>query len=170
MRSAGERSLVIVFLVRHADAVAEHPGFPDVARHLTAEGRHVARALGDRLRWYDLMLSTVFTSPATRAVQTAELLLAGLGWEGVVESHPALAPGGDVRLVAPVIRACAPDAHIIVVGHEPGISGLGSVLTGRADFPALHKAQCARLDGDDPGAPMALRWLFTTGDDAPVPA
>jgi phosphohistidine phosphatase len=160
---------VIVFLVRHADAIPEHPGLPDAARHLTAEGRRTARHLGDRLRWYDCVPTAVWISPAVRAVQTGEVLLAGLGWEGPVEVVPALAPGADIRTVPAHIRALAPDAQLIVVGHEPGISGLGSMLTAHKDFPALKKGQIARLDAHEGDAHMELRWLFGAGDDAPVP-
>jgi phosphohistidine phosphatase len=161
--------MVIAFLVRHADAIPEHPGLPDAARHLTDDGRRAARYLGDRLRWYDCVPTAIWISPAVRAVQTAELLLAGLGWEGPVEVLPALAPGADIRTVPPQIRALPADAHLILVGHEPGISGLGSVLTARSDFPALRKAQMARLDCHQGDAHMELRWLFGPGDDAPVP-
>lgn len=155
-----------VFLVRHAHSVNEQPGLPDLARHLTAEGRAAARQLGDRLRWHDCVPTVVWTSPATRAVQTAELLIAGLAWDGPVEALPDLAPGGDVRGVAARVHELAPDAVVLVVGHEPGISGLGAVLTGRPDFPALRKAQAVRLD-DEPGR-MTLRWRFAYSDDAPA--
>jgi phosphohistidine phosphatase len=166
---------VIVFLVRHAHSVDEAPGLSDAARHLRDEGRAAARQLGERLSWYDCTPTVVWTSPATRAVQTTELLLAGLGWTGPVESVPALAPGGDVRAVREHLRPLAPDAVVLVVGHEPGISGLGSLLTARADFPALKKAQVARLDDvaaqrAEPPGPLHLRWLFGYGDDAPAPA
>jgi len=172
----GNPGCVIVFLVRHAHAVDELPGIPDAARHLTLEGRHAAHQLGDRLRWYDCFPTAVWTSPATRAVQTAELLVAGLGWDGPVEAIPELAPGsdGDARAVQHRLLATAPDAVVIAVGHEPGISGLGAVLTSDRAFPALKKAQIARLDdvaaqrGEPRGAPLHLRWLFTFSDDAPT--
>lgn len=165
-----------VFLIRHAHAVDEAPGLPDEARHLTPEGRTAARALGDRLKWYDCTPTAVWTSPATRAVQTAELFVAGLGWDGPVEALPVLAPVGDVRATVALIRRCAADATVVVVGHEPAISALGGLLTAQPAFPALKKAQCARLDdvaaqrAEASGAPMSLRWLFSYGDEAPFPA
>jgi phosphohistidine phosphatase len=165
---------VIVFLVRHAHAVDEAPGVPDAARHLSAEGRRAARQLGDRLKWYDCAPSAVWTSPATRAVQTCELVIAGLGWEGPVEAVPELAPGsdGDARAVQHRLLGLAPDAVVVAVGHEPGISGLGQLLSGDPRFPALKKAQIARLDDvaaqrGEPRAHMTLRWLFGYADDAP---
>ena len=166
---------MIVLLVRHAHSVDEAPGLVDAARHLRPEGRVAARQLGERLSWYDCAPTVVWTSPATRAVQTTELLLAGLGWTGAVDAMPALAPGGDVRVAREALRPVAPDAVVLIVGHEPGISGLGSLLTGRADFPALKKAQAARLDDvalqrAEAPSPLVLRWLFGYDDDAPITA
>jgi phosphohistidine phosphatase SixA len=52
---------------------------------------------------------------------------------------------------------------VMLVGHEPSLSGIGSLLTLRDDFPALQKAQAARIDGRE------LRWLFAYDGDAPSP-
>lgn len=167
---------MIVFLVRHAHAVDEAPGLPDEARHLNPEGRKAARALGERLKWYDCTPTAIWTSPATRAVQTAELFVAGLGWDGPVEAQQVLAPVGDVRASLALIRRQPADAQLVIVGHEPGISGLGGLLVHRDDFPSMKKAQCARLDdvaaqrAEGKGAPLILRWLFAYADEAPFPA
>jgi phosphohistidine phosphatase len=167
--------MVIVFLVRHAHAVDEAPGLPDASRHLSLDGRAAARQLGERLRWYDCAPTRVLTSPATRAVQTAELVLAGMGWRGLVESAPALAPEADPPAAQRLLTGGAADDQLMVFGHEPGLSALGGLLTRRADFPAIHKAQAVRLEdvaalrGEGRG-PMRLRWVFGWGDDAPFPA
>ncbi|MCA9676912.1 MAG: phosphohistidine phosphatase SixA [Kofleriaceae bacterium] len=165
---------MIVFLVRHGHAVDEAPGAPDHARYLTAEGRAAARALALRLSWIDCWPDRVWTSPLTRAIQTAELVVAGLSWGGVIEAVPALAPDGDVRGVAARIRELDAGAQVVVVGHEPALSGLGAVLTARPDFPALRKAQAARLDDvaalrQEGRGPMELQWTFGFADDAATP-
>ena len=152
-----------VFLVRHAHAMDETPTLSDEARHLSREGRHAARELGRRLRWHDCTPTAIWTSPLVRAVMTAELVAAELEWDGPIESVRGLAPGGSTREVMASIAAHDPTGAIVIVGHEPGLSGLGGALTRRADFPALAKAQAARIDGG------ALRWLFAYDDEAPVP-
>jgi phosphohistidine phosphatase len=152
---------VHVFLLRHAEAVDETRSLPDPDRHLTTAGRAAARALGERLRWYDCEPLAVWSSPLMRAAQTAELVIAGLGYGGVIECVPALAPGGATRDVCAAIGRHK--GQVLLVGHEPGLSAVGAVLTGRADFPAIKKAQVARIDDG------RLRWLFATVDEAPVP-
>jgi phosphohistidine phosphatase len=154
---------VIVFLVRHAHAVDETVELPDEARHLSDTGRRAARQLGMRLRWHDCTPTTIWTSPLTRAVMTADLLAEKLEWQGPIESVPALAPDGSARAVVAALSALDPTGAVILVGHEPSLSGIGGMLTLRDDFPALLKAQAARIDGRE------LRWMFAFDGDAPTP-
>src|SRR5262249_49474316 len=110
---------VQVFLIRHAKAIDETLELRDPARHLTEEGRVQARGLGDRLRWYDCEPTHVYASPLVRAVQTAELLIAGLGCTKPVEVLASLAPDASPRDVAAAIRNLPDDAVVVAVGHEP---------------------------------------------------
>lgn len=153
---------MIVFLVRHAHAVDETATQPDEARHLSGPGRAAARAIGQRLRWHDCTPTAIWTSPLARAVMTAELVAGALEWDGPIECVPALAPGGSARAVLAAIGALDPSGAVVLVGHEPSLSGIGGALTLRDDFPALRKAQAARIDGHE------LRWLFAHDADAPV--
>lgn len=150
-----------VFLVRHAHAVDETRTLSDDARYLSRDGRHAARELGRRMRWHDCTPTAIWTSPLVRAVMTAELVAGALEWDGPIETVRGLAPGGSTREVIAAIAALDPAGAIVIVGHEPALSGLGGALTGRADFPALQKAQAARIDG------RVLRWLFAHDDEAP---
>jgi phosphohistidine phosphatase len=152
---------VQVFLIRHAEAVAETLGRSDPHRHLTANGRRQARALGDRLRWHDCEPTHLWSSPLVRAIQTAELVASGLHCELAVEAVPALAPDENPRDVVAALSALAVGSIIVMVGHEPGLSAVGAVLVGQPQFASLGKAQAARIvDG-------ALRWRFACDAEAP---
>jgi phosphohistidine phosphatase len=154
---------VQVFLIRHAAAVDETLELRDPHRHLTELGRSQATSLGDRLRWHDCDPTHIWTSPLVRAVQTAELVTAGLASKLPVEAVPALAPGESARTVLAALGALAASACVIVVGHEPGLSGLAALLVGQPDFPALGKAEAARIvEGQ-------LRWRFAWNAEAPAP-
>jgi phosphohistidine phosphatase len=153
---------VQVFLVRHAEAVPETLELRDPHRHLTPHGRIQARALGDRLRWHDCHPTHVWSSPLVRAIQTAELVIAGIHEEIPVDVAPGLAPDGNVRELAAAVSSRPPDSVILLVGHEPSLSGIGAVLVGDPDFEALDKACAARLDGG------RVRWRFAWDADAPL--
>jgi phosphohistidine phosphatase len=155
---------VQVFLIRHAEAVDETLELRDPSRHLTPHGRVQARSLGDRLRWHDCEPTHIWTSPLVRAVQTAELVAIGLQARVAIEVAPGLAPGESPRALAAALPALPGDASVVLVGHEPSMSGIGAVLVGSADFSPLAKAEAARiLDGQ-------LRWRFAWYAEAPSPA
>lgn len=149
-----------VFLIRHAAAVDETLDLRDPLRHLTPDGREQAKALGDRLRWHDCHPTHIWTSPLVRAVQTAELVAAGIQLPIAVDVLPHLAPGESPRAVLKALEQVPRDAHVILVGHEPGISGVGELLLG-GTLEALQKAEAVRIiDGK-------LRWRFAWNADAP---
>jgi phosphohistidine phosphatase len=152
---------VQVFLLRHADAAQETVAMRDPHRHLTPTGRRQARAIGERLRWHDCTPTHIWASPLVRAVQTAELVAAGLDSELPVETLPALGPDDNPRSVISALAALPGDATVILVGHEPGLSGVGALLVGQPEFAGLAKAQAARIDSG------TLRWRFACDAEAP---
>ncbi len=114
-----------IYLLRHAEA---EPGFPDHSRLLHASGREHARRLGDFLRAKQAFKPTVLLcSPYRRAQQTAELLLGA--WGGSLESRkdesrlePEMNPGSLVQDFQQLGQ------DVLVVGHNPNISILASLL------------------------------------------
>ena len=147
--------------MRHAEAVDETLVLRDPYRHLTSRGRQQARALGDRLRWHDCIPTKIWTSPLVRAVQTAELVAVGLACSTEVEIIVDLAPDGNARKIEQAVRALDADAAVMIVGHEPSLSAIGSLIVG-ADLAALDKAEAVRIvDG-------AVRWRFAWNAEAPT--
>ncbi|MBE7448877.1 MAG: histidine phosphatase family protein [Kofleriaceae bacterium] len=137
-----------LYLVRHADAVSEDIAGSDDVRWLSARGREAARGLARLLREQAVALDAVVSSPLPRALQTAELVAAGLDFLGVVEALPELAPGRHPRRAAEALPARG--QAVLVVGHEPTISALGAFLLGRRSFPPFRTAQGAALAGGAP--------------------
>lgn len=135
---------MVVFLVRHALAES------------------AARELGLRLRWHDCTPSAIWTSAGVTAVTTAELVAAAIDWRGPIEREPLLAPDGSAPAVKAKLDVLDPRGAALLIGHEPTLSAIGALLTGRDEFPALRHGQAARIDGDE------LRWVFGFDDDAPV--
>jgi len=116
----------VFYLVRHAEAEKGSAG-PDLARHLTAEGRsrfgaHAA-ALAPALR-----LSRVLASPLARARETADLLVAACG--GRVEEAEALAPGcSSGRQVLELAQSAG--AGVALVGHNPEMAEAVKLAAGQ---------------------------------------
>jgi phosphohistidine phosphatase len=139
---------VKLYLVRHADAVSEDVAGSDDVRWLSARGREAARGLARLLREQNVELDAVVSSPLPRAMQTAELVAAGLDYLGVIEAMLHLAPGCHPRRAAEELAARG--RAVMVVGHEPTISALGAYLLGRPSFPPFRTAQCSAIEAGVP--------------------
>ncbi|HLV22695.1 MAG TPA: phosphohistidine phosphatase SixA [Polyangiaceae bacterium] len=133
-----------ILLMRHAAAVDGGPDLPDEQRFLSGTGRETARRVGARLEQEGVDVQAIHTSPLVRAVQTAELLAAALGYSGEVRSLSSLAPGYPPRLVADALDPSA--GTVLLVGHEPGISALAALLIARPGFPPFRPAQVTLLE------------------------
>jgi phosphohistidine phosphatase len=116
------------YLVRHAFAAHADPAlWPDDAeRPLTPDGtsqfRVAARGLRELVPHVDCLLSSVYA----RAWETAELLHEVTGWPRP-HACPALAPGWPPASAFDVLRE-RDERSIALVGHEPYLSGLASLL------------------------------------------
>jgi phosphohistidine phosphatase len=107
--------------LRHGDAGERGDG-SDFQRPLTERGQRQARAAGSLLARLDVPFEHVFTSPRVRALDTARLACAALGIEPVV--HEPLQGEFSARDAAELIAATADDRALLLVGHEPDLSGL----------------------------------------------
>jgi phosphohistidine phosphatase len=137
-----------LWLLRHADA-EPHGTRVDSERRLTARGESQARLAGIALARMEPGFEAVLFSPKVRARQTAEL--ASAEWpehdRALLGVHPPLAGGFDAGQALDALAGLSPDAHLLLVGHEPDLSNVIAELTGaRAD---LKKAGLAivRLEG-----------------------
>lgn len=141
-----------IFLVRHGDAIPEEDAGSDRDRWLSRRGRDAVRVLGRLLREQGLAiespLDAIMCSPLPRAVQTAELLAEALDFIGVIESLRCLEPAGQPQVAAP--RVLERGGAVLVVGHEPSLSSLGSFLLGRPSFPPFRTAQACAIEDRKP--------------------
>jgi phosphohistidine phosphatase len=157
-----------LFLLRHAIAVdqATIDVSDDSERPLTKEGerkmRRIARAMGA----LDLHIDLILTSPFFRARQTAHIVAEEFGLEKSLESTSFLEPGQSLeKLMSLIQRRSKHDASIVVVGHEPALSTLVSILlSGDVSVGvALKKGGLCKLQADAPwyGQCATLQWLLT---------
>jgi len=116
-----------LWLLRHGDA-EPHGARPDFERRLTSRGERQSRAAGAAFARLAVRFDGVFASPRVRALETARLACAELGIEPVV--HEPLSGGFDERDWAALVAGQSPGASLLLVGHEPDLSGLVAAITG----------------------------------------
>jgi len=125
-----------LWLLRHADA-EPHGTRPDPERRLTERGERQARAAGRALGRMGAAFQAVLSSPKERALRTATLALevwvegsADAAPPPELELHASLGAGFDGGDALAALAGLGSGARLLVVGHEPDLSGVVATLTG----------------------------------------
>lgn len=145
--------------VRHAPAATrDDEQWPDDnARPLTREGIRSFKKVVAGVALTMPVPETVFSSPALRAWQTAELLTE-IGWPSP-EALAHLLPGGAPE---DVVAALPADGRVAMVGHAPDLGRIASLLlTGDPDLLSIEmkKGAVLTIDIDRATASASLKWL-----------
>jgi phosphohistidine phosphatase len=132
-----------LLLIRHADAgTQDSTRFPDdTLRPLTVKGRQAQAKMSRRLRRRGFVPDRILSSPWSRAWQTAEIVAEVTRAKHGPEACPALAQEPDLAKLAEATGQLPPQEIVALVGHEPWLGELGSMLlagdpnTVHIDFP-----------------------------------
>lgn len=110
-------------LVRHAQAENAWADQSDWDRELEPRGRRDAMEMGRRLAQQGAPPQRILASPAARTLQTARILADELGLEeGSIQPHEGLYLASAQRMLD-ITRTLGEEArHLMIVGHNPGIS------------------------------------------------
>jgi phosphohistidine phosphatase len=120
-----------LWLLRHADA-EPHGTRPDAERRLTERGNRQAEVAGIAMARMPVSFAVALSSPKERARETAELALAQMGERQSpgLELHESLAGGFQARQALDALAGSGGEGPVLLVGHEPDLSGIVGDLTG----------------------------------------
>lgn len=156
------RRTMEILLIRHAIAGERGVGAraDDRERSLTTGGaerfRRIARVLATVWDPPDLVLA----SPYARAWQTARILEEECGW-AAPEACSELEPANPPASILDALRAWNAAGRIVLVGHEPMMSGILSLLLGgTAAVMKKGGAALVRCDAPSPAGTAELVWLL----------
>jgi phosphohistidine phosphatase len=110
-------------LWRHAEAEV---GEPDLGRKLTPKGEKQARRMAEWLQSHLPDTAKIYVSPATRAQQTA-LALAEISLQKI-RTVNEIGPGATAAELLTAVGWPDSQATIVVVGHQPTLGRIASVL------------------------------------------
>lgn len=142
-----------LLLLRHAKAVPAEGAAADIARPLAERGLRDARRVAERLRQQPAPRA-ILASPATRTLQTAEVVREVLGLPRdslVVERSLYLAEPAE--LLAAIAAQDAGLESLLVVGHNPGLTELAGRLLPSFDVDDLPTCAVVGLD-----YPVETEW------------
>jgi phosphohistidine phosphatase len=141
-----------LWLLRHGKSDRDTP-CTDFDRPLKPRGRRAAQRLGDWLQERRLSPDLVITSPARRALNTAQLVCDALKLHEPPRQEPRLYLSG-IEEIKNVLAECTAKAQcVLLVGHNPDLEELLVELAGEDDLPEVDKlmptAALARLELPD---------------------
>lgn len=157
---------MILYIMRHAEAVDGSEVLRDEWRYLTEKGRSSAEKISSGVIKYGPKPRLIVTSPLTRAVQTAEIMASRACRKNVVLASTLLMPGADVAEIIAYLKGCGDAKRVMLVGHEPQLGLLVAALLGRGHEAApLKKGSCVALEIDPAkeGKPADFLWYLTPG-------
>lgn len=161
---------MMLYLMRHGLAVEPGtPGFKtDADRALTGKGRRQMRKIAGALAEMELEFDLILSSPFVRARQTAEIVAATLKLKKHLKFSNALAVGGEPAILLRQLERLKPlPENLLLVGHEPGLSRLLSILlTGNTRLNVdFKKGGLCKLEINTLrlGACATLDWMLTPG-------
>jgi phosphohistidine phosphatase len=116
-----------LYFLRHGEAEPASTAGSDDDRTLTERGRRDVRAVAELARRAGVQPEAIYTSPLLRARQTSDILADVFGVAATAVDQLASGPRlGDFQPVA----GESGHQRILLVGHEPHLSGLVGTLTG----------------------------------------
>lgn len=126
-----------LYIIRHAIAV--EPGAPgyedDSLRPLTSKGSEKMSNIARGLKSLGLRFDLVLSSPYARALETAQVLLKvmKIAKEQLVISEHLAPMGFPEQVIGEINEKYSSIDNIAVVGHEPNLSALISLLVAGGD-------------------------------------
>ncbi len=157
-----------LYILRHG--IAENRGrsspAADAQRRLTPVGAKKMLRIAEGMKGAKLEFDLILTSPYPRAKETAAIVADVFGAAKKLEVAPALVPHGNPKqLIDDILRHHPDRKDILLVGHEPYLSRLISLLlTGDTRLPInLKKSGWCKLAIDklQYGRCASLHWLLT---------
>jgi phosphohistidine phosphatase len=161
--------MIELYVLRHAIAVPRGtPGFKrDSQRPLTAKGEKKMWRISAGMKQMGLGFDLILSSPYVRAMRTAEVVAKTFKATKLLKDSADLEADGDPALLIESLNGpFKPAKKIVIVGHEPYLSRLISMLVaGHARMSlTLKKGGLCKLTAGSLryGRCATLEWLLTS--------
>ncbi len=119
----------ILSLLRHAEASWDDISLGDFDRPLNRHGEQEAQEMAELLKTQGLHPQLVVSSPALRAISTAEIIAYTLGGEAsTIQQLPTIYEASVNDLIRVIQGLDDQKQHALLVGHNPGLSLLANTL------------------------------------------
>lgn len=129
-------------LLRHAKTETQHSGQEDWDRVLEPRGQKDAPEMARRLRERKLKPDRIITSPAVRALTTAQIFARELHVPAAKLQQDERLYLASPKVIKEVVRELGGDTqHLMIVGHNPGLTEFAEQIS--ADREIDNMPTCA---------------------------
>lgn len=132
-----------LLILRHAKSSWDAPSADDFSRPLNDRGIKTAPLMGKLIKKEKLVPEVIFSSPAARAIQTAQLIAQSVGFLDAIQKVPHFYPGEPKDYIQTLNTRTTDESIAMVIGHNPGLESLLKVLIGHKE--ALPTAALAQV-------------------------
>lgn len=133
-----------LFVLRHAKSSWNDPNLADFDRPLNDRGREAAPFMGEVIARKHFLPDAILSSPAKRAMQTANLVKEAAGANAVISYDERIYEASPQALRQIISELDEDKESAMIVGHNPGMEGFIKFLTG-ANEP-MPTASFAAID------------------------
>lgn len=119
-----------LYLMRHAKSSWDDPGLRDIQRPLNNRGHRHASFMGRQLKNQGILPQLIITSPAVRAETTARFVAREIDYslsKIIIDKRLYEAEEDDLLQVIKEVNKTVD--HLILVGHNPGLTDLANTLS-----------------------------------------
>jgi phosphohistidine phosphatase len=138
-----------LYLMRHARPSPRGPGLEDFDRPLSSRGREEAPRVGEFIREENLRVDLMISSPAARARETAALVRESARLSADLLFDERIYEADAARLLEVVTQAADSAGALLLVGHNPGLEELLTLLTGERRSMTTAALARVALDVDE---------------------
>jgi phosphohistidine phosphatase len=121
-----------VLILRHAKSSWTHPELNDHDRPLNKRGKRDAPLIGELLKNEQLIPEYIISSNAKRADSTAKIVAKAAGYKGEIALNQSLYAARPAAYIDVLRHLSNEYARVLMVGHNPGLEELVSMLTGES--------------------------------------
>ncbi len=159
-----------LFILRHGYAGNQlSDSMKDNKRQLTVSGKKEVVEIAKSLKKLGVKFNVIFSSPLTRAFQTAKIIAEEYKLTEQIEQSEELKPNGSKNSLYNKLSKLNIDSVILIVGHEPYLSSMINDIISNDNHNnnnnniILKKAGLSRIKitSTVPKFKGELRWLLT---------
>ncbi|MEO6051216.1 MAG: histidine phosphatase family protein, partial [Pyrinomonadaceae bacterium] len=125
-----QKTMKTLFILRHAKSSWSEPDLSDFERPLNERGLRAAPFMGELMGKNGFQPSVILSSPAVRAKQTAQLVKKSGNLDADIRFEHRIYEASPQSLRQVVSEIDDSYESAMLVGHNPGIEGFISFLTG----------------------------------------